>query len=73
MSLTLVAKKRSKPGPKPTPDGPREALIAMKCRPEYKDWVQRFADQNRVTPSQLLDIALVRLAAEQGFEAPPKR
>lgn len=68
---TAVAKKKT--GPKPTVEGPREALIALKCRQAYKDWVAAFAKSRRTTPSQLLDQALVLLAERDGYEAPPER
>ncbi len=55
-AVTTVAKKT---GPKPTPEGPREALIAMKCRQRYKDWVGEFAERERTNPSGLIDLALV--------------
>ena len=47
--VTAVAKKKT--GPKPTEEGPREELIALKCRKAYKDWVGRFAKFRRTTPS----------------------
>lgn len=67
-----VAKRKT--GPKPKPTGPREALIAMKCRSAYKAWVQSFARAQRTTPSQLIDNALVAHAKALGFaEVPPER
>jgi hypothetical protein len=64
---------RKKPGPKPNPEGPREDLIAIKCRSEYKTWVKSMAKKRRVTPSQLVDIALARMAEQDGDEPPPER
>jgi hypothetical protein len=49
------------------------ALVAMKCRQEYKDWVIRYAREKRTTPSQLIDGALVSIARIDGFELPPDR
>lgn len=66
-----VAKKKT--GPKPKPEGPRDALIAVKCWAAYKEWVERFAKKRRTTPSQLIDIALLSLAEADGFESPPER
>ena len=65
-----MAKKR---GPKPSAEGPREALIALKCRQEYKDWVSRLARKHRTTPSHIIDVALVKFAEADGFEPPPER
>jgi hypothetical protein len=74
MSATIVAKKRTKPGPKPAPAGEmRDDLIAIRCRAAYKGWVQRFADADRSTPTILIDKALALLAKTEGFEPPPKR
>ncbi|WP_422928618.1 hypothetical protein [Singulisphaera sp. PoT] len=70
MEAVAVAKKT---GPKPTPEGPREALIALKCRQAYKDWVVQYARDKRTTPSQLIDQALVFMAQSEGREAPPER
>jgi hypothetical protein len=67
-----VAKKK-KPGPKPSKEGPRESLIALKCRDEYKVWVSDFSRKLRTTPSQLIDQALVAFAESKGFKPPPER
>jgi hypothetical protein len=64
---------RKKTGPKPTPLGPREQLIAIKCRKAYKEWVVKLAGKHRVTPSQIIDRALVEFARLDGFEPPPER
>jgi hypothetical protein len=64
---------KKKPGPKPNPEGPRKSLIAVKCRAEYKAWVVRLAKQRRITPSQLVDIALTRMAEQDGDVPPPER
>lgn len=71
MSAAAVAKKKT--GPKPTPLGPREALIALKCRQPYKDWVIALARKHRMTPSQIIDKALVDFAQADGFGPPPER
>jgi hypothetical protein len=71
MGSLVVARKKT--GPKPTPNGPRTALIAMKCRQPYKDWVLRYAKHRRTTPSQLIDLALVDMARADEFELPPER
>jgi hypothetical protein len=68
-----VTKKKGKTGPKPKPDGPRDALIAVKCRTDYKDWYSRLAAQQRETPSSLFDKMAVLYAKSVGFEPPPER
>lgn len=67
------AKDKKKPGPKPTEEGPKGALIALKCRQSYKDWVNEYARSRRTTPSQLIDQALVKMAEADGFKQPPER
>lgn len=65
-----VAKKT---GPKPKPDGPRDTLIAIKCRKAYKQWLEALARKHRTTPSQVIDMALVKFAEFDGFDPPPER
>ena len=65
-----MAKKR---GPAPKPDERRESSMAFRCKADYKDWVIRLARKHRMTPSQLIDAALVRFAEAADFEAPPER
>lgn len=65
--------KASKTGPKPNPEGAREDLIAIKCRAPYKAWVVKLGKSHRMTVTQIIDLALVQLAQQEGFEAPPER
>jgi hypothetical protein len=51
----------------------RDSLIAIRCRSTYKAWVESFARSERITPTSLVDIALVELAKTKGFEPPPER
>lgn len=66
-----VAKKKT--GPKPSAEGPREDLIAVKCRRAFKEWVVAYAKRRRVTPSILVELALEKLAESDGMEPPPER
>lgn len=68
-----VTKKTSKRGAKPNPEGRRDALIAVKCWAEYKAWVAEFAKSQRMTPSALIDTALVELARARAFREAPER
>jgi hypothetical protein len=74
-TATQMAKERKKkPGPKPQPPSEqREDLIAVRCRSVYKEWLQRFAEMERSTPTNLIDKALADLAQSRGFEPPPRR
>lgn len=56
-----------------TKGGRRRAALAMKCREEYKAWVEDLARKQRTTPSQLLDWALADFAEAAGFGTPPDR
>lgn len=51
----------------------RDALIAVRCRPSFKRWLEGFSRQERITPSQLVELGLVSLARERGYEEPPER
>jgi hypothetical protein len=66
----VMAKKSSPP---PDGPGPRTALIALKCRQEYKDWVTELAREYRITPTQIIDRALVAFAKAEGRKIPPER
>jgi hypothetical protein len=71
---SLMAKKRVKPGPKPAPPGEqRDEIVAVRCRSDWKDWLQAFAERERSTPTTLIDQALADLAAKRAFRGPPKR
>lgn len=45
----------------------------MKCRKAYKAWVEALAQKHRTTPSQIIDMALVKFAEATGFDPPPDR
>ena len=70
LSGATVAKKR---GPVPRPDDERTATITFRCRPEYRDWLAKFAADQRDIPSRMIDIALVCLAEKLKYKAPPRR
>lgn len=70
MGTMTMAKKRKT---EPQPEGPRDALIAVRCRQTFKAWLESFARRERITPSQLVELGLVSLAKERGFTEPPER
>jgi hypothetical protein len=73
-AVATVAKKRRKPGPKPSDEGPREALIAIKCRGPFKAWVERLAQADDRTVAVVIERALKLYAKQSGFtEDPPVR
>jgi hypothetical protein len=67
---TVMAKKAISQKGEP---GPRNALVALKCRQEYKDWITEVARQFRTTPTQIIDQALVTFAEVKGLKSPPER
>ena len=70
MSLATVAKKR---GPKPRLTDKRESLISIRCRAGFRAWVLSVAAERRITPSQLIEFALMRFAESEKIPLPPLR
>ena len=64
-----MAKKRGKPGP----SKPKQMVVGLRGSPEWKDWLDRFADHCRLNKVDVIDLALVDYAAKMGFEPPPRR
>jgi hypothetical protein len=52
---------------------PVKSLITMRCREEFRAWVFRVAGERRITPSQLIEFALMRYADFEKIEGPQKR
>lgn len=63
-------KRRGRP---PSAEGRRSFAVRVKGRPEWRDWVIRFAERERCDAAVLVDVALTSLAEARGFEGPPKR
>jgi hypothetical protein len=74
VSGAAVAKKKTKPeAPPPEPD-PRQIVISIKGSADFRDWLNRLADHERVTSVAVIERALVEYAANHGFAEPaPKR
>jgi hypothetical protein len=51
----------------------RVAVIMLKGRPAYRDWINELAEQARMPASVLIDHALAEKAARLGFRPPPPR
>lgn len=51
----------------------RSAAINMRGTPEWKAWVDRFAESERKDLVDLIDTALAEYARTRRFEIPPKR
>jgi hypothetical protein len=52
---------------------PRATMVGIRGTPEWKGWLEQFADHQRTTIVDLIDWALETFAQESGFERPPKR
>ena len=77
MGELLVAKKKSVKAEPATeraePNRVRSAVTNIRSSPEWKAWLQRFADHTRKDLADVVDEALLRYARAEGFEQPPKR
>jgi hypothetical protein len=51
----------------------RVAVIMLKGRPEYRDWINELAEQARMPASVLIDHALAEKAERLRFRPPPPR
>ncbi len=64
---------RRKPG-RPRRTGPaRETVVALKGSPEWKDWLDRFAEHCRLGLADTIEQSLLCYAKEREFRGPPKR
>jgi hypothetical protein len=52
---------------------PASVLLVVRCSPEFKAWVEGTAELERLTPSLLVEHALVLFAASKGHKPPPRR
>lgn len=67
-------RKEASPGPKAEGPGPRQMILSVRGTPEWRDWLNRLAEHNRVKTADAIDHALVAWARATGFiEPPPKR
>lgn len=58
-----------------TPRKPQDrvASLTVRCRPEFRQWLEELALAQRLTVSQLVEHAFVVLAAALQHPAPPRR
>ena len=64
--------KKRKPG-RPRVSTPRELSVTLKSVPEWKTWLNAFADYCGLSVSDTIGQALVHYAELQRFRPPPKR
>jgi hypothetical protein len=67
-----VAKKRSvKSAPKAASSQPN--AITIRGSSDWKSWLEDFAGRMRTKPTAVIDLALAKLAHQEGFREPPPR
>jgi hypothetical protein len=71
--VRLLRSERRKPGPKPDPDHARSAVVSIRSRPEWKEWLEEFAKYSEQDLSDLIDDALQQHARTRKFKVPPRR
>lgn len=67
-----VAKKQAAgPAPKIVPSQPN--AITIRGSADWKSWLEDFAGRMRTKPTAVIDLALAKLAQQEGFREPPPR
>ncbi len=67
-SATEIMPKTPRKAAQPPEPGPRRVVLQMKGSDAWKGWLDRMSKFFRTPTSTLVDHALVRYAAEMGFE-----
>jgi hypothetical protein len=70
-TASIMAKKVGRP--RSSESTVRVSAFGLRSTPEWRDWVLRMADKERVGVSDLVDRALALYAEHIKFELPPKR
>jgi hypothetical protein len=63
------AKAKTKVQPKPT----QPNAITIRGSTDWKTWLEEFAGRMRTKPTAIIDLALAKLAHQEGFREPPPR
>jgi hypothetical protein len=67
-----VARKQAvKPAPKVVASQPN--AITIRGSADWKSWLEDFAGRMRTKPTAVIDLALAKLAQQEGFREPPQR
>ena len=53
--------------------GTQPNAITIRGSVEWKEWLDRFAAKMRIKPTAIIDLALAKLADQEGFSEPPPR
>lgn len=74
MGALAVARKKAKTGRPKSGLPPRVIAFALKSTEEWRDWLRRLAEAERMGISDLVDRAIADYASKVGFpDPPPKR
>lgn len=71
--LTTMARTKASGVPKRVPNRVRSAATNIRSTPEWRMWLQEFADHKRKDLVDLIDEALLAYARQEQFKIPPKR
>ena len=53
--------------------GTQPNAITIRGSQEWKEWLEQFALKLRSKPTSVIDLALAKLAEQEGFREPPQR
>ena len=69
----IKPKAKRAPGParRPVPSQPN--AITIRGSADWKRWLEAFAAKMRSKPTAVIDLALAKLAQQEGFSEPPPR
>lgn len=69
MGVRAMGRKRTGKGKSAGPETTKAFRMSM----AYAEWIERFANSERISVASLLDRALAEHAKKLGFETPPDR
>ena len=67
----MAKKQAAKPAPKIVASQPN--AITIRGSADWKSWLEDFAARMRTKPTAVIDLALAKLAHQEGFREPPTR
>jgi hypothetical protein len=59
--------------PEPVKKSIAQNIFSIRGTAKWREWLDRFAAHQRVTPTALIDQALTEAARRAGFDTPPPR
>jgi hypothetical protein len=69
----IIQATRRQPRLRPIKKAITPNIISIRGTTEWRDWLDRFAAHQRITPTALVDQALTEAARRAGFDDPPPR